>query len=648
MENDGVVNSPTSQSADNTPVPSQEQRQEASPSEASGEKPPDVTVEDLKKTAVSDSGSLYDLERPKDVVDGLAKGVSNIATGVFGGAALMLFAPVAGATSGYKEGGATGALKGLGVGLCTGIAGGVAMAAGGVVTGSAQIGRGVVNTPKAISSSNAGMEYDEETREWIIYDLTKEAGEVLAIDDEEFLQALGPELEQYKENTTKKLLGGGDSQASVKETELYDALGVPATATQSEIKKAYYVKARENHPDKHRDDPTANARFQRIGEAYQILSDEKLRANYDAQGKAGVDDAPKMDSAALFAMIFGSEKFEAIVGELMLATQMGMDRPEESHPKFQNLKQKKRQIQCALALIEKLDLYTTECECDATKYKARMKPEAIELASSPFGGALLGAVGAEYVAHAKSSMGDMFVGMEQTGKSLSTKFSIASSSMRAAFATLDLQKTQNKMQKSEPSTSSAAGASADTDSQPPEASSASGAASVSVSAEDESKLQRKMEKVGVHMFKALWHITELDIQKTLEKVCFKVLHDHSVTNPVLELRKKALLFLGEVYVSCGVSPEKGLEDIRERIGAQMSGKTKDSGNEGDTWVEVNPDQSSEPVSAKVAVPAVPVGVAETPAPVDSGPSDSEGAAGTTIPGSGQSATTTPAGSSDLD
>lgn len=46
-----------------------------------------------------------------------------------------------------------------------------------------------------------------------------------------------------------------------------------------------------------------------------MLSDESLRANYDAHGKEGVEAAPKVDPATLFAMIFGSEKFVPLVGE---------------------------------------------------------------------------------------------------------------------------------------------------------------------------------------------------------------------------------------------------------------------------------------------------------------------------------------------
>lgn len=43
---------------------------------------------------------------------------------------------------------------------------------------------------------------------------------------------------------------------------------------------------------------------------------------YDQNGKDGVEEAPKMDPGALYAMIFGSEKFEPIIGELQLASQM--------------------------------------------------------------------------------------------------------------------------------------------------------------------------------------------------------------------------------------------------------------------------------------------------------------------------------------
>jgi hypothetical protein len=56
-------------------------------------------------------------------------------------------------------------------------------------------------------------------------------------------------------------------------------------ATDIELKKAYRKLAIKFHPDKNLSDPDAGAKFQAIGEAYQILSDPDLRANYDKYGK---------------------------------------------------------------------------------------------------------------------------------------------------------------------------------------------------------------------------------------------------------------------------------------------------------------------------------------------------------------------------
>jgi hypothetical protein len=53
---------------------------------------------------------------------------------------------------------------------------------------------------------------------------------------------------------------------------------------------------------------------------------------YDLNGKGGVEEAPKMDSSALYAMIFGSEKFEPLVGELQLASQMQSETGSDKVP----------------------------------------------------------------------------------------------------------------------------------------------------------------------------------------------------------------------------------------------------------------------------------------------------------------------------
>ena len=67
----------------------------------------------------------------------------------------------------------------------------------------------------------------------------------------------------------------------------YEELGISPDATGDEIRSAYRQAALEHHPDKNPEDPSAHVRFQRIQEAYSVLSDPHERAWYDSQRKSG-------------------------------------------------------------------------------------------------------------------------------------------------------------------------------------------------------------------------------------------------------------------------------------------------------------------------------------------------------------------------
>jgi len=86
--------------------------------------------------------------------------------------------------------------------------------------------------------------------------------------------------------------------------DYYKALGVPKTATAAEIKKSYRELARKWHPDANKGSADAEERFKQITEAYNVLSDEKQRKEYDearsmfggirgaASGRAGQGGTP--------------------------------------------------------------------------------------------------------------------------------------------------------------------------------------------------------------------------------------------------------------------------------------------------------------------------------------------------------------------
>jgi curved DNA-binding protein len=66
--------------------------------------------------------------------------------------------------------------------------------------------------------------------------------------------------------------------------DYYQILGVPRTASQSEIRKAFRKLARTHHPDVNKGDPAAEQRFKDVNEAHTVLSDPEKRKTYDAVG----------------------------------------------------------------------------------------------------------------------------------------------------------------------------------------------------------------------------------------------------------------------------------------------------------------------------------------------------------------------------
>ena len=146
----------------------------------------------------------------------------------------------------------------------------------------------------------------------------------------------------------------------VVDTAYYDTLGVKTSATELEIKKAYRKLAITTHPDKNPGDETAHARFQAVGEAYQVLSNKELRARYDKFGKDKAQpDQGFEDPSEFFGMIFGGEAFVDLIGELSLlkdltktmditAKQMAEEEEaQKADEKIENLESKEKEAAAA-------------------------------------------------------------------------------------------------------------------------------------------------------------------------------------------------------------------------------------------------------------------------------------------------------------
>ncbi|GAA5916116.1 hypothetical protein JCM6882_003940 [Rhodosporidiobolus microsporus] len=95
----------------------------------------------------------------------------------------------------------------------------------------------------------------------------------------------------------------------VRETKLYDVLGVAPSASAADLKKAYRKLALQLHPDKN---PSAEAadKFKDVSHAYEVLSDEQKRDIYDNYGEEGLSGGGPggmggMDPQDLFSQLFG-------------------------------------------------------------------------------------------------------------------------------------------------------------------------------------------------------------------------------------------------------------------------------------------------------------------------------------------------------
>lgn len=97
--------------------------------------------------------------------------------------------------------------------------------------------------------------------------------------------------------------------------DYYEVLGIPKTATEAEIKKAFRTTAKKYHPDMHPGDKECEEKFKEAQEAYAVLSDPDKRRQYDQFGHAAFDgsagggaggfDFSGMDMGDIFGDFFG-------------------------------------------------------------------------------------------------------------------------------------------------------------------------------------------------------------------------------------------------------------------------------------------------------------------------------------------------------
>eukprot|EP01054_Gregarina_sp_Poly1_P010941 Gregarina_sp_Poly_1__10940@NODE_85_length_15275_cov_135_187336_g73_i0_p2_GENE_NODE_85_length_15275_cov_135_187336_g73_i0NODE_85_length_15275_cov_135_187336_g73_i0_p2_ORF_typecomplete_len596_score117_59DnaJX/PF14308_6/1_9e36DnaJ/PF00226_31/6_5e25DnaJ/PF00226_31/4_2e03DnaJ/PF00226_31/7_3e03DnaJ/PF00226_31/6_9e03ATG_C/PF09333_11/2_4e12ATG_C/PF09333_11/4_9e03Pam16/PF03656_13/0_0041Pam16/PF03656_13/3_4e02Pam16/PF03656_13/1_3e02VPS13_C/PF16909_5/0_028Sporozoite_P67/PF05642_11/8_NODE_85_length_15275_co len=495
-----------------------------------------------KKSAGDESmlDNLFGNSRPSHAGTGILSGATSVVKGVAYGFGALVAAPVMGAV----EGGAGGFVKGAGLGIVSAVAYPVA----GMCAATKQVTQGFVNTPEYIQESKAGKVYDEKSGAWV---------DKYHILDEEYERALALKValeaeraEMGKQNKSSRTFQKQTSSRAVADTEYYDILGVPSDATQVQIRKAYYKLAKECHPDKHGGDLEMKEKFQKVGEAYQVLGDPERREQYDLHGKAAAEKMEFLDHSIFFAMLFGSEAMEPYIGKLKLAamvedeeddTSGDSDDRKELEAAYRDAQQAFREVDLGRKLRDRLEDYVqSRKESKSTKaveWRGEQMKVALRLCTESFGAELVDAIGFAYENYANQYIGkrDNWYGgsmakFQLQKRQFDTIYAALQSASKASKETRKQQRRRKKENAKKAKDSNSPGSD-------PE-----GSSNEVVASEIEA-----MEKSLEHILQTMLHICIADITTTIRSACKKTLNEKDVDETEQRFRAEGLQILGKVF-----------------------------------------------------------------------------------------------------
>lgn len=396
-----------------------------------------------------------------------------------------------------------------------------------------------------------------------------------------------------------------------KDTTYYDILGVSVSATDIELKKAYRKQAIRLHPDKNADDPDASAKFQELGEAYNVLQNKETRALYDELGveglkTKGIDEAGvDFDVSDFFRMVFGGEGFNTWIGELTMLTEITKtaevmdpeatsqlrgetpgdterqaitngDHAASSKPSDAQLSSKEAQrerrekllalqeeskraadiriAELSATLINRIAQFEAASTPDSLeRFTAKLRLELENLKLESFGIQLVHLIGKIYVTEANATTHSLRTfGVSKLITSTKRKTDRMKGGILIIKSALDAQASAEEIM-NDPSL---------------------GEASDSDLTAEERVRQMEAERMMTGKFLAIaWASTKFEVSGILNKVTSKVLNDKSLLKKERLARAKALIFIGKEMLATQRTAEEAEEaQIFEEMMADASTK----------------------------------------------------------------------------
>jgi curved DNA-binding protein CbpA len=333
--------------------------------------------------------------------------------------------------------------------------------------------------------------------------------------------------------------------------------------------------------------------------AYNVLSNDQLRAAYDKNGKSSTTaeetEQGQIDPTVFFNAMFGSALVEPYIGELWIAhtadsmlkdeTMNGMT-PEEYNALDEETKNKimeekveamrkesefkgaKRQVQCAKTLRTRIQPYMDLVETKGSKlakevFRQDVHQEAVKIAQGAQGDLYLKTIGFSLEVNAEEYLGfeTSFLGLgghlartKQNASGFGSTMGLLGAGIRAATAGVRTMQEAEKLQKDMEGRVGGAAADGSTTVD------GTRAAAAEPTEEEQMKMAMDMQESIDDSLPAFlefaWAINKRDIQSTLRMVCKKLFDDASVPKDLRLRRAEAVRILGKEFRLVGTAAAK--------------------------------------------------------------------------------------------